>query len=91
VTLEFERLADVAAALPRLAAVPGVASVLSDPAGTSVTALPASGARPLEAIGALAAREGWALRGLHVEPGRLDEVFRELTADVPEPALGSPP
>ena len=49
-------------------------------AGTGrLTAFPAKGKLPLPAISALAELRGWDLAELHLESGRLDEVFRTVT------------
>jgi ABC-2 type transport system ATP-binding protein len=45
-----------------------------------LTALPRSGSTILPAISELAARQGIKLQDLHLESGRLDEVFRTITA-----------
>ena len=45
-----------------------------------LTALPRSGTTILPAVSELAARQGLALKELHLESGRLDEVFRTITA-----------
>jgi ABC-2 type transport system ATP-binding protein len=44
-----------------------------------LTTFPKSGALLIETVSALAAREGWKLKELYAEPGRLDEVFRAIT------------
>ncbi|MEE8542502.1 MAG: ATP-binding cassette domain-containing protein [Gammaproteobacteria bacterium] len=44
-----------------------------------LTAFPANGQRPLGAITALATAKGWEFSELHLEAGRLDEVFRTIT------------
>ena len=44
-----------------------------------LTAFPKSGALLIEAVSALAVREGLKLKELYAEPGRLDEVFRAIT------------
>lgn len=44
-----------------------------------ITALPRAGEPILPAIADLAAREAWPLAELHLESGRLDEVFRSIT------------
>jgi ABC-2 type transport system ATP-binding protein len=76
------RLAD-AGALERakalLESLPEVAAVEHDLKSGSLTALPRPGRLPLPAISELAARERWELRELHLESGRLDEVFRNVT------------
>jgi len=49
-------------------------------AGTGrLTAFPAKGKLPLPVISALAEQRGWDLVELHLESGRLDEVFRTVT------------
>ena len=45
-----------------------------------LTALPRAGAPLLSALAELAQAQGIALRELHLESGRLDEVFRTITA-----------
>ena len=45
-----------------------------------LTALPKAGATILPALSELAARQGFRLKELHLESGRLDEVFRTITA-----------
>src|SRR5690242_12105703 len=74
-----EAAADDAAA--KLKALPQVADVEQrrvDGAAT-VTAYPKKGAVLIEDVIALASREGWAVKELYAEPGRLDEVFRSVT------------
>jgi len=44
-----------------------------------IVAVPKAGAMLVTEISALARSEGWDLRGLTVERGRLDDVFREVT------------
>lgn len=44
-----------------------------------LTAFPAKGKLPLAAINALAEQHKWELAELHLESGRLDEVFRTIT------------
>ena len=62
-----------------LAALPSVAEVeLSEREGR-VTALPRAGATILPAVAELAAAQGFKLKELHLESGRLDEVFRRIT------------
>ncbi|NNF60332.1 MAG: ATP-binding cassette domain-containing protein [Gammaproteobacteria bacterium] len=48
--------------------------------GDSITAFPADGALLLPRITGLANEHGWKLDELHLESGRLDEVFRDITA-----------
>ena len=80
VTLTPTDAADAARIEAGLRAVPGVAAVEPGERPGQLTALPASGAQPLADISALAAREHWNLTELRLEAGRLDEVFRSVTA-----------
>jgi ABC-2 type transport system ATP-binding protein len=45
-----------------------------------ITAFPAVGQAPFMAISKLAQAQGWNIAELHLESGRLDEVFRTITA-----------
>jgi ABC-2 type transport system ATP-binding protein len=70
----------------QLAAVNTAVSQLGDVSTTEIdaqsgrlTAFPAGGRFPLPAISELAARQNWDLSELHLESGRLDEVFRTVT------------
>jgi ABC-2 type transport system ATP-binding protein len=70
-----------------VAALPGVAAVepVSDAEGDALLVLPRGG-RPIVAeIADLARGRGWTITGLRVERGRLDDVFREITAAQPAP------
>ena len=55
-----------------------VASTELDESGR-ITAFPARGKLPLAPINALADKQRWELAELHLESGRLDEVFRSIT------------
>lgn len=59
--------------------LPEVASIELDEKNGRITAFPAPGKLPLAPINALAEREHWPLTELHLESGRLDEVFRSIT------------
>ena len=72
-----ERLAALRAALATLSAV---AEVEVSERDSRLTALPRGGAAILPAVSEVAAREGVELKELHLESGRLDEVFRTITA-----------
>jgi ABC-2 type transport system ATP-binding protein len=70
----------------KLASIRNAVSTLSEVASTEIdsasgrlTAFPAPGKLPLRPISALAERNGWELAELHLESGRLDEVFRTVT------------
>ncbi|MGE3665063.1 MAG: ABC transporter ATP-binding protein [Steroidobacteraceae bacterium] len=80
VSLRLARPGQFAAASAALAALPQVASVETDEPALRLTALPRDGADLLAEVNALAARDGIALQALELEPGRLDEVFRGITA-----------
>ena len=56
-----------------------VESIELDEQADRLTAFPADGRLPLTAITDLAARNGWEFSELHLESGRLDEVFRTIT------------
>jgi ABC-2 type transport system ATP-binding protein len=63
----------------RIEALDEVESTEVDPVTGRLTAFPAAGKLPLAPISSLAERERWELAELHVESGRLDEVFRDIT------------
>jgi ABC-2 type transport system ATP-binding protein len=69
--------ARIRAALEDLAEI---AAVEYEPRASRVTALPQGGAAILAPVQSVAAREGASLRELQLEAGRLDEVFRTITA-----------
>jgi ABC-2 type transport system ATP-binding protein len=80
VSMQLEQPAQLAAARAALGAVPGVTAVEVSERDARLTALPRAGATILPAISELAARAGLQLKELHLESGRLDEVFRTITA-----------
>jgi ABC-2 type transport system ATP-binding protein len=67
------------AALAAIKALPEVASTEVDDKNQRITAFPAQGKLPLAPINALAEAQRWVLAELHLESGRLDEVFRSIT------------
>ena len=69
----------LSAARRAINALAEVASTELDEKNQRLTAFPAPGKLPLAAINALAERERWHLAELHLESGRLDEVFRSIT------------
>ena len=69
-----------------LAALPGVADV--DTAGDGLIVFSRGGHPVVGAIADLARERGWTVTGLQVERGRLDDVFREITAS-PRPAAAA--
>jgi ABC-2 type transport system ATP-binding protein len=80
VSLQLERPEQLAAARAAVAALPSVADVEVSEREVRLTALPRSGAAILAAVSELASSKGLALKELHLESGRLDEVFRTITA-----------
>jgi ABC-2 type transport system ATP-binding protein len=60
-------------------ALPEVERAEIDPSSGRLTAFPAKGKLPLRPIGALVEQNRWDLAELHLESGRLDEVFRTIT------------
>jgi len=80
VSLRLGRPEQLAAARAALVALPQVESVETDAQGLRLTALPRAGAALLADVNAITARDGFALQALELESGRLDEVFRSITA-----------
>ncbi|HEY2682107.1 MAG TPA: ABC transporter ATP-binding protein [Steroidobacteraceae bacterium] len=93
VSLRFDKPEQLEAATRELAALPEVAAVESDKRELRLTAVPRGRTSPLSAVSALIAKYNWDVPELHLEPGRLDEVFRTLTQpagiDV-KPSEGAP-
>jgi ABC-2 type transport system ATP-binding protein len=80
VSLRLEQPEQLAAARSAVAALPAVAEVEVVEREARLTALPKSGQPLLSALNELAAQKGLKLKELHLESGRLDEVFRTITA-----------
>ena len=71
-----------AAAVAKLKLLPSIASIEQTPpddGAVQITAFPKSGALLIEDVSTLAVREGWNVKELYAEAGRLDEVFRAIT------------
>jgi ABC-2 type transport system ATP-binding protein len=85
VSLRFTHSAQMADAAVRIAALDEVRSVESDAREMRLTAFPQAGVSVLPAVGALLTQAAWDVPELHLESGRLDEVFRTLTQS-PAPA-----
>jgi len=79
VSLRFEKTEELAAAVREISQLPEVAAVESDARELRLTALPKSGANVLSAVSAIIVKYKWDVPELHLESGRLDEVFRSLT------------
>ncbi|HUN26698.1 MAG TPA: ABC transporter ATP-binding protein [Steroidobacteraceae bacterium] len=80
VSMRLERAEEVASLRAAVAALPTVAEVEVSERELKLTALPRAGSTILPAVSEVAARQGFALKELHLESGRLDEVFRTITA-----------
>jgi ABC-2 type transport system ATP-binding protein len=80
VSMQLEQPAQLAGARAAIAALPAVAQVEVSERDARLTALPRAGATILPALSELAATQGLRLKELHLESGRLDEVFRTITA-----------
>jgi ABC-2 type transport system ATP-binding protein len=87
VSLRFEKPEHFAAAIRDIATLPEVAAVESNERDLRLTAVPRAGANALPAVSALIASNDWDVPELHLESGRLDEVFRSLT----QPHAGAAP
>jgi ABC-2 type transport system ATP-binding protein len=79
VSVKLANAEQLTAARRAIDALAEVASTELDEKNQRLTAFPAAGKLPLAAINALAERERWHLAELHLESGRLDEVFRSIT------------
>ena len=80
VSLRFEKPEELAAARREIALLPDVAAIESDARELRLTAMPKAGANVLSSVGAAIAKFNWDVPELHLESGRLDEVFRSITA-----------
>jgi ABC-2 type transport system ATP-binding protein len=93
VSLRFEKPEQLEAARREIALLPEVSEVESDVRELRLTALPKPGAGALAAVSAVIVKNNWDVPELHLESGRLDEVFRSLTQPpgiaVSETALGA--
>ena len=79
VSLRFEKVDEMTAAGREIAALPQITAVETDARGLRLTAVPKPGANALAAVSSLIDRNNWDVPELHLESGRLDEVFRTLT------------
>jgi len=80
VSMQLEEPRQLQTARAAVAALPAVAGVEVSERDARLTALPKAGATILPALSELATRTGLKLKELHLESGRLDEVFRTITA-----------
>jgi ABC-2 type transport system ATP-binding protein len=79
VSLRFDKPDELAAAGREIATLPEITAVESDARALRLTAIPRAGANALAAVSALIDKNDWDVPELHLESGRLDEVFRSLT------------
>jgi ABC-2 type transport system ATP-binding protein len=79
VSVQLDQPDQLAALRTALAALPAVAEVEMSEREGRVTALPRAGATILPAVAELGATQGFKFKELHLESGRLDEVFRSIT------------
>jgi ABC-2 type transport system ATP-binding protein len=79
VTMRFESASAFNEARRELANLQEVAEVEADERAWELTAVPKLGAIALPAISALVMNNHWPVVELHLESGRLDEVFRSIT------------
>ena len=79
VTLKLERNGDVDGIAETLRAHADVDHVEADADDRVITAFPKGNAHILTGISQAAAAEDWPLEQLHLESGRMDEVFRSIT------------
>jgi ABC-2 type transport system ATP-binding protein len=85
VSLRFDKPEEFAAARRELAAIPEVAEVEADERELRLTAVPRPGRNALPPVSALIVKHDWDVPELHLESGRLDEVFRRLTQPTEAP------
>ncbi len=69
--------------LDGLRRVPGVSEIEVSAEGRLITVFPANGQAIFPAVQEVIRDQGWQVESLHVERGRLDEVFRSITAEAP--------
>jgi ABC-2 type transport system ATP-binding protein len=79
VSLRFDRRDQFAAARREIGALPDVAELEADERELRLTAVPRAGKNALPAVSTLITQRDWDVPELHLESGRLDEVFRRLT------------
>jgi ABC-2 type transport system ATP-binding protein len=80
VSLKLEDSSLVGTVRKEIESLAEVESTETDGTSGRITAFPSRGRLPFAAIAELAKARGWALSELHLESGRLDEVFRSITS-----------
>jgi ABC-2 type transport system ATP-binding protein len=91
VSLRFDKPEHLDAARREIAGLPEVSEVESEERELKLTAVPRPGKNVLPAVSALITRHDWDVPELHLESGRLDEVFRTLTGAGPRGAVRAAP
>ncbi len=89
VSLRFDKPEQLAAARREIASLAEVADVEADERELRLTAVPRPGVNALPAVSDLIVKYDWDVPELHLEAGRLDEVFRSLTQPAPPRGSGS--
>jgi ABC-2 type transport system ATP-binding protein len=79
VSLRFDKPEQFAAGCREIASLAEITEVESNARELRLTAVPRAGVNALPAVSALIAKNDWDVPELHLEAGRLDEVFRALT------------
>ncbi|MGW8368008.1 MAG: ABC transporter ATP-binding protein, partial [Gammaproteobacteria bacterium] len=79
VSMRFEPGVDLVAVETEVGGLPEVAQTERNEAGDGFTAFPVDDRLLLPGISSMAAARAWPLKELHLESGRLDEVFRDIT------------
>ncbi len=79
VSMKLARREDLPAVRAAIESLPEVDGTELDENTGRLTAFPVAGKLPLAPINALAEQQRWELAELHLESGRLDEVFRSIT------------
>lgn len=77
--LESQKSADVIRKLEQLDIVDSVQTITSDTEETSYLVVPKDGKSIVKDVAHLCRSENWTVDKMHVEPVRLDEVFRNIT------------
>jgi ABC-2 type transport system ATP-binding protein len=80
VTLRFERSSNLDQIAGDLRGLPDIDHLEVSEKDRSMTAFPKSGETILTRVSELAGEKNWQLEQLHLESGRLDEVFRTITS-----------
>ena len=79
VTVKFASGRDLDSVAEAVRKLQNIDSVSTDAANQSITAFPRPDRRIFAEVSALAAEQGWQMEQLHLESGRMDEVFRNIT------------